>query len=71
LRSGVEKWEIPSLQNPWLITQLKYRGDGSYGNSIISILIINKYYSRDTIKTGYVMCVRHTLYKTDRSKTLH
>ena len=49
----------------WWITQLKYRGDGSYRNSIIiSNLIINKYFIRDTLyKNGlYVMCVRHTLH---------
>ena len=58
--------EIPSLQNLWLMKQLKYRGDGSYGNSVISNLVINKYYSRDTlnIKTGYVMfnvCQTHII----------
>ena len=67
--SCVEKWywemgEIPSLQNPWLITQLKYRGDGSYGNNIISNLIINKYFSRDTLyKNGICyVCQTHIIY---------
>ena len=30
-------------------TNLKYRGNGSYGNSIISNLIINKYFNRHVI----------------------
>ena len=37
--------EITSLQNLWLITKLKYRGYGSYGNSIIRNLVINKYFN--------------------------
>ena len=68
--SCVEKWcwemrEIPSLQNPWWITQLKYWADGSYGNNIINNPIINKYFSRDTLYQRWPICnvcLTHIIY---------
>jgi hypothetical protein len=56
--------EITSLQNLWLITKLKYRGYGSYGNSIISNLVINKYFSIIIKNPVYTFLCTHIIYKT-------
>jgi hypothetical protein len=64
---GKLHWELREstcLHNACWITQIKYCGGGSCGNSILNNLILNKYFSRDTfyIKKLFEKCVSDTHY---------